>query len=54
MKILSQTFPGSLHICCECRALLAYQPSDIYDKKYIYCPICKTKQECKMNLEYEQ
>lgn len=54
MKILSEKFPGSIHICKECGALLAYQASDIEHKKFIICPICYCRQEVKMNLEYEQ
>lgn len=52
MKILSPTFPGSIHFCINCQALLAYSPKDIYDNCFIYCPICKTKQKCAMDLSY--
>ena len=54
MKILSEKFPGSIHICRDCSCLLSYLPSDIQNKKFIICPICHCRQEVKMNLEYEQ
>ena len=53
MKILSPVFPGSIHFCIECHALLAYTPQDIYENHFIYCPLCKTKQECAMDLNYD-
>ena len=52
MKILSRSFPGSLQLCPECQALLAFTPADIYDNKYIYCPLCRTKIETNMDLSY--
>ena len=53
MKVLSPHFSGSLQSCTNCRALLAYRPSDIYESKYIYCPQCKTKIETHMDLSYD-
>lgn len=53
MKVLSQRFPGSIHICVECHAALAYSPRDVYENHYIYCPLCKTKQLCAMDLSYD-
>lgn len=53
MKILSRSFPGSLQLCPECQALLAFMPTDIYENKYIYCPICRTKIETNMDLSYD-
>lgn len=52
MKVLSQTFCGSIAFC-ECGAVLAYGPQDIYQNKYIYCPICKTKLLTAMDLSYD-
>ena len=54
MRILSEKFPGSIHICKECGGLLSYNADDIQNKKFIICPICHCRQEVKMNLEYEQ
>lgn len=53
MKVLSKTFCGSIIECTECHAILAYGPTDIYQNKYVYCPLCKTKLLTAMNLEYD-
>lgn len=53
MIVLSQRFPGSIHICTECHAVLAYSIQDVYENHYIYCPLCKTKQLCSMDLSYD-
>lgn len=45
MTILSNKFPGFIRICDECGAPLGYDAKDIYEKKYIYCTICKHKNE---------
>lgn len=45
MTILSKTFPGLTRVCDECGALLGYNAKDMYEKKYIYCIICKYKNE---------
>ena len=45
MTILSKTFPGFMRVCDECGALLSYAAKDMYEKKYIYCSICKHKNE---------
>lgn len=52
MRVLSPTFPGSIHICEECNAVLAYSTQDIYENHFIYCPLCKTKQKCNLDLNY--
>ena len=45
MKILSSIFPGSIKLCSSCGCLFSYLPSDIYENKWIYCPICHEKIE---------
>ena len=45
MTILSKTFPGFMRVCEGCGALLSYAAKDMYEKKYIYCSICKHKNE---------
>ena len=47
MTVYSKSYPGLLHICKSCYALLGYSAADIYEKKYIYCPLCKEKNEVK-------
>lgn len=43
MIILSQTYPG-ITVQCGCGTLLAIDPhKDLYEEKYIYCPICHAK-----------
>lgn len=51
MKVLSKRFCGSIAYC-ECGAVLAFGPQDIYEDKYIYCPICNAKILTQMNLSY--
>lgn len=44
MEVLSQKYPGLYFICTGCGALIAHvQKNEIYEKQYVYCPICKTK-----------
>ena len=45
MTILSQNFPGFMRVCDECGTLLGYSAKDMYEKKYVYCTICKHKNE---------
>lgn len=53
MQILSTKYIGFVKICDTCGALLAYKPTDIYEGKYIYCPICKSKLGAQIDLGYE-
>lgn len=53
MKVLSEKYPGALMICPGCQALLGYGPADIYEDKFIYCPICKEKIPTLMDLSYD-
>lgn len=44
MVVLSQYYPGITIQCTNCHALLGIDPhKDIYDSKYVYCPLCKEK-----------
>ena len=54
MKVLAQKFCGSIHICDNCNAVLAYKPSDIYEGTFIYCPVCKMRQRCAMDLRLSE
>lgn len=53
MMVIANKIPSSLHICEYCNALLAYTADDVYENHYIYCPICKTRQRCKLDLEWD-
>lgn len=52
MEVVSQKHLGLLHSCISCGALLRYNAGDTYDG-YIYCPLCKTKQECALQVNYD-
>lgn len=53
MRILSQLYPG-ITVQCSCGALLGVDPhQDIFDGKYVYCPICKEKIELPIYEEKE-
>ena len=46
MTVLSQRYPGITTKCTNCVALLGIDPhQDIYENRYVYCPICKEKLE---------
>lgn len=47
MQILSPIFPGSIKIC-SCGCLFSYKPTDIYENKWLYCPVCHNKIESPM------
>lgn len=55
MKVLLQKFPGSTILCNKCQWFLAYEPADIYQNKYIYCPNpdCREKIEVALDLSYD-
>lgn len=53
MRVLSQKPIAMTHECQECHAFLAFNIEDIYENKYIYCPICKTKQLSGCDLNYD-
>ena len=44
MIVYSEKYPGIIVICPECGALLGIDPhKDLYEEKYVYCPLCKHK-----------
>lgn len=51
MMVVSPKFIGNLHVCEKCGAMLKISPEDIYEQKYIYCPVCKEKQESSLVLD---
>lgn len=53
MTILSQGYCGRTLVCAQCYSLLAFNEKDIYDKKYIYCPLCKYKNEIPLVVDVE-
>ena len=53
MKVLSQKPIACIQECINCHCILGYNLTDIYENKYIYCPLCKTKQECACDLSYD-
>ena len=53
MQVLSDKFCGLTLVCKQCYALLAYNKKDIYENKYIYCPLCKCKNEIQPIIEVE-
>ena len=52
MKVLVQKAPAFLEICPSCQALLSFYFGDIYENKYIYCPICHEKIKTRIDLAY--
>ena len=42
-----------MHMCSNCYALLTYQTNDIYEKHFIYCPVCKSKEQVLFELDYD-
>lgn len=47
MKVLAIKY-GLVQACQNCHALLSYNAADIYEGKYIYCPVCKQRNEVTM------
>ena len=52
MEVLATKAPGLIHICSNCRALLGFTTGDIYQSRYIYCPLCKSKELTNLDLSY--
>lgn len=53
MRVLSPRPVALWQSCCVCGCLMAYDFEDIRENKYIYCPICKTKQLSNCDLSYD-
>ena len=53
MRVLSKKPVACLKECQECHAILAFGLEDIYENKYIYCPLCRTKQLSNCDLSYD-
>lgn len=53
MEVISAKYLGLLHVCAYCGALLRYGPQDVYEGHYLYCPVCKEKQECALQKDYD-
>lgn len=45
VEVITQKYPGFVVICEGCGRLLAYKREDMYEGKFVYCPICKYKNE---------
>ena len=43
MIIYSQSYPGLHLICTNCGCLFGFSVQEIYEDKYVYCPICREK-----------
>ena len=52
MIVLSQKCIGKIQECPECGAVLGYDVGDIYENKYLYCPVCKAKILSRLDLSY--
>lgn len=48
MRVIEENKVEKIHKCCFCRSLIAYKYTDIHediwDMRYIKCPVCKEKQ----------
>ena len=53
MQILAKRTPAMMLSCPECRVLFAYNFGDIYQNKYVYCPVCRTKITTPIDLGYD-
>lgn len=53
MQVLAQNSPALLTVCENCNALLAYQINDVYEGHFIYCPVCRYKNEVRLRLDYD-
>lgn len=52
IQVICPKCVGLIHSCTWCGAIFKYEMEDVYEKKYIYCPICKEKQECALQIKY--
>ena len=52
MIVLSKKCIGKIQECPECGAVLGYDVGDIYENKYLYCPVCKAKILSRLDLSY--
>lgn len=52
MRVISPKPIAHIHTCA-CGCIFSYDFEDIYQNKYIYCPICRTKQESACDLSYD-
>ena len=53
VKVILPKTPAFLHMCSNCYALLTYSTNDIYEKHFIYCPVCKSKEQVLFELDYD-
>lgn len=53
IQVIAPKCCGLVHICDYCGCIFKYEASDVYDKKYVYCPICKEKQEAALQVGYD-
>ena len=51
MKVLAQRY-GLLLVCQNCHTLLSYKAVDVYEGKYVYCPVCNEKN--RVNIEEQK
>lgn len=53
VQVLLRKVPVLTHLCSNCHSLLAYQYNDIYENHFIYCPLCKSKEEILFDVTYD-
>lgn len=53
MVVLAKRKPAFVQECSGCFALLGYNIPDIYQNKYVYCPVCRTKLTTNIDLSYD-
>lgn len=52
MKIISKR-PIAFMQNCTCGCVFSYEITDIYQNKYVYCPLCRTKLTSNCDLSYD-
>ena len=52
MKVLAPKTPSFVISCPACDALLGFNFGDIYENRYVYCPVCREKILTKIDLGY--
>lgn len=52
MYALTKGYAGLVCCCGECGILFSFAAKDVYENKWVYCPVCRAKNDAMIDLSY--
>lgn len=52
MIVVSQKFLGLTCCCSQCGILFSFKKEDVFENKWVYCPVCRAKNDAMVDYSY--